>query len=276
LCGQRPFYPENDLRVIRFTCDPKRRPLGPRKIRGDVPLALEEICLKCLEKQKDNRFRTMDQLADALDEYARNKTLRKNKTMKWVLGAIVVVLLANLLLIQSSLSDLGRRVDSMRTTHVPPRADAVSIEASDSYNVPQKGWSAIPGADGSFEANADSAVLIHFHAGGVQIANADSKAESSVEFRLLIDGVERARNGLEFMPPKVLRQQTLADEFTLLSTGGTLREASLVVADSDLQPGSHSVVVEWRACSKTPARARLSERGFSRTLVIQTFPRPRG
>lgn len=67
LTGKPPFegktVPETLLMVTR------REPIPPRRIRRDVPAALEQICLKCLEKDPTRRYGSMGELATDLAHF---------------------------------------------------------------------------------------------------------------------------------------------------------------------------------------------------------------
>ena len=51
-------------------------PVPPREIRPDLPVALEEVILRCLEKQPEDRFATGTELAEALDGALGDTELR--------------------------------------------------------------------------------------------------------------------------------------------------------------------------------------------------------
>ena len=64
LAGQVPFPGEGfgEVLVAQLT----QVPTPPSQINPNVPAVLEQIVMRCLEKQKDLRFQTMDELRDAL------------------------------------------------------------------------------------------------------------------------------------------------------------------------------------------------------------------
>ncbi|HEX6962414.1 MAG TPA: serine/threonine-protein kinase [Lacipirellula sp.] len=64
--GKAPFAYENPMKVMiaHATEDPE----PPRYINGDVPAELEEIILRAMEKRPADRFQSMAELRDALDQ----------------------------------------------------------------------------------------------------------------------------------------------------------------------------------------------------------------
>lgn len=53
----------------------RERPRRPRKIRADVPIALDRICMKCLEKNPKDRYSSAEALAKDLDAFLCRKTI---------------------------------------------------------------------------------------------------------------------------------------------------------------------------------------------------------
>src|SRR5207237_9400723 len=47
----------------------QKEPRAPRRVNRKVPVDLETICLKCLEKDPDRRYQTAGQLAEDLRRY---------------------------------------------------------------------------------------------------------------------------------------------------------------------------------------------------------------
>ena len=62
LVGRPPFKSTSPIDTIRQVID--QEPVPPRQLEPRVPLDLETICLKCLEKDPVRRFATAADLAD--------------------------------------------------------------------------------------------------------------------------------------------------------------------------------------------------------------------
>ncbi len=77
LTGRPPFRGETQLETIRITLD--LDPVTPRKIRGGIPVDLETICLKCLQKQPSRRYLTALDLANDLEAFLANKPIKARR-----------------------------------------------------------------------------------------------------------------------------------------------------------------------------------------------------
>jgi tRNA A-37 threonylcarbamoyl transferase component Bud32 len=67
LTGQPPFSGPTVISVLRHVVDDP--PVPPVTLNAAVPLALQEICLKCLEKDPEHRYPSAVALAEALAEW---------------------------------------------------------------------------------------------------------------------------------------------------------------------------------------------------------------
>jgi serine/threonine-protein kinase len=76
--GKLPFpastFPEICLRVAQ---DP---PIAPRTYRPDLPVRLEAIILRCLEKDREKRFPSAQALSEALEEFGEPKPVRASES----------------------------------------------------------------------------------------------------------------------------------------------------------------------------------------------------
>jgi serine/threonine protein kinase len=101
---QRPFTGISRDHVLAQII--QKEPARPRKINAKVPIDLETICLKCLEKDPDRRYRTAGELAEDLRCFVNRFAIRARRAGpltrlgKWVkrnpalASAAAVVLLA--------------------------------------------------------------------------------------------------------------------------------------------------------------------------------------
>jgi hypothetical protein len=73
LTGRPPFASDNPVEVILQVLESD--PPLPRRLRPEIPVDLECICLKCLEKQTADRYATAADLADDLYRYLRREPI---------------------------------------------------------------------------------------------------------------------------------------------------------------------------------------------------------
>lgn len=73
LTGRLPHHGPNAMEtlVLVMEADPEL----PRRINPHVPRELEAICLKCLEKNPEQRYQTAEELAEDLDRYLRGESV---------------------------------------------------------------------------------------------------------------------------------------------------------------------------------------------------------
>lgn len=102
-CGQPPFdglSRQEQIEAIR-----NKEPVRPRRIKPNMPLDLETVCLKCLEKDADRRYQKAAELSQDLERFLRNEPVKARRpsllerTNRWrqrnrVLFALAVILLA--------------------------------------------------------------------------------------------------------------------------------------------------------------------------------------
>ncbi|HYG74437.1 MAG TPA: protein kinase [Planctomycetota bacterium] len=73
LTGRPPFTGENVMQVLRAVVYDD--PVSPRRIDRTIPVDLETICLKCLEKSPHKRYRGADELAADLRRFLDNEPI---------------------------------------------------------------------------------------------------------------------------------------------------------------------------------------------------------
>jgi serine/threonine protein kinase len=88
IAGARPFLGQTIPELLLSIIEDTPRPV--RELRADVPEAVEAAVLRCLEKDPQNRFQSIDQLADALVPFAAdwaqsagNRTLAMAGRSRW-------------------------------------------------------------------------------------------------------------------------------------------------------------------------------------------------
>ena len=86
LCGEAPFAELTPLEILQQVAT--RQPRHPREFDTSIAPALEAICLRCLEKRPEDRYRSALALADALEAWvagARPPLLARLRGMKLAL-----------------------------------------------------------------------------------------------------------------------------------------------------------------------------------------------
>jgi eukaryotic-like serine/threonine-protein kinase len=81
LIGRPPFKANNPLDTIRQVIG--QDPVPPRQLEPRVPLDLETICLKCLEKDPARRFATAADLADDLRRFLDGHPIQSRPIRPW-------------------------------------------------------------------------------------------------------------------------------------------------------------------------------------------------
>ena len=73
LTGLPPFRAESAIKTLEHVL--VRDPLPPRKVDADIPIDLDTICLKCLEKDPEERYPNAQALVDELDRFLKNRPI---------------------------------------------------------------------------------------------------------------------------------------------------------------------------------------------------------
>ena len=86
LTDELPFRGQPAMQIQQVIND---EPPSPRKLNSDVPRDLETICLKCLEKEPEQRYSTAQAVADELRRYQKRKPIlarpvsRSERFVRW-------------------------------------------------------------------------------------------------------------------------------------------------------------------------------------------------
>jgi len=110
LTGSRPFDGVTRDQVVARICTTE--PVAPRKLDNTIPVDLETICLRALEKDPARRYQSAEELAADLRRFAENLPIRARrvgpieKAIKWTKrhpGATTVMVLTVLLALGATL-----------------------------------------------------------------------------------------------------------------------------------------------------------------------------
>jgi serine/threonine protein kinase/uncharacterized caspase-like protein len=81
LTGQPPFRGATALETLQQVRSQK--PAPPSQLRPEIPLGLELVCLKCLEKEPMRRYSTAAALADDLDRWLQGEPITASPPSLW-------------------------------------------------------------------------------------------------------------------------------------------------------------------------------------------------
>jgi serine/threonine-protein kinase len=84
LTGQQPF--KGSTRAETLARVKNQPPTLPRKLRPEVPVELERVCLKCLEKDPQQRYPSAGALADDLERWLQGKEVAARAPSRLVRG----------------------------------------------------------------------------------------------------------------------------------------------------------------------------------------------
>ncbi len=81
LTGQPPFRAKTTMETVVLVLE--RDPVPPRQLWSEIPRDLEQICLKCLEKDPSERYPSTEALADDLDRFGQGEVVDAQRLSPW-------------------------------------------------------------------------------------------------------------------------------------------------------------------------------------------------
>ena len=91
LCAQRPFRGETRISTIAAIL--RETPETPRRVRHEIPAELEQIVLRCLQKQPEARYGSAEELHTAL-ERCRQTLSGRTGNIPWRRPTVIAAVLA--------------------------------------------------------------------------------------------------------------------------------------------------------------------------------------
>ncbi len=145
LTGERPF--RGNQRMLIHNVIHEEAP-SPRKLNGEIALDLETICLKCLEKDGENRYQTSLELAEELQRFLRGEPIKarpisklaragrwcvRNPVVSALTAAVVVVALAAFLIVFSQwriAEDAREQLAAQAIAEAAAKQEALSAQST--------------------------------------------------------------------------------------------------------------------------------------------------
>jgi WD40 repeat protein/serine/threonine protein kinase len=131
LTGRPPFRGETAMdTMLQVMSD---EPVPPCRLQPKVPIDLETICLKCLEKDPKKRYASAEALADDLRRFRANEPIQARpislpaRTLKWALRRPAVAALVAVILLAS----LALLVGGWWTSVALGRANFIAVQRAD-------------------------------------------------------------------------------------------------------------------------------------------------
>lgn len=140
LTGRPPFQTDNTMDTLLQVIE--REAVSPRQLNPAVPVDLETITLKCLQKDRRQRYASMQELADELQRFLDGRPIlarplgRVARTARWcrrnpLIASLVILLVASLAggTIASSIFALRARDRADRAEELKTLADQSAHDA---------------------------------------------------------------------------------------------------------------------------------------------------
>lgn len=102
LIGQTPFADDNMVKLLATVLE--RPAESPKKLRAEIPDGLAKVILRCLAKQKEQRFKTYEQLRQALALFDSTASVPAPLALRFCAGLLDVAFVSLLLVILEELA----------------------------------------------------------------------------------------------------------------------------------------------------------------------------
>ncbi len=83
LTGRPPFEGDSHFHILAQLS--QKDPIAPRMLKPDIPIDLEAICLKCLEKKPSARYKDAQALAKDLENFIENRPISAKQSTRWTI-----------------------------------------------------------------------------------------------------------------------------------------------------------------------------------------------
>src|SRR5262249_32088034 len=105
--GKVPFRAAGREATLRQVCN--AQPVPPRRLRPNLPVDLEAITLKCLQKPTAQRYSSARALADDLQRFLDGAAVHPSfpRRRGWLIGAACALLLVGALVLWAALTGTG-------------------------------------------------------------------------------------------------------------------------------------------------------------------------
>ena len=153
ITGRTPFIGPTVLATLDLVKN--KDPVRPRKYQPRLPIDLETICLKCLEKEPQSRYESAEALANDLEAFLNDEPIQVRRPLIWqrafrwvrrrpAAAALVLVCMLAIFtatgLWASYRADLGRRADLERRRNMALRTESNFFLQKGRESIRQKDW----------------------------------------------------------------------------------------------------------------------------------------